>query len=77
VNVHSLRLPGLISHQDVIFGSPGELLSIKHDSFNMDCFLKGINLSLKFVSSLDHLLIGLDKVLGLGAKEKECAGTLS
>ena len=77
VNVHSLRLPGLISHQDVIFGSPGELLSIKHDSFNMDCFLKGINLSLKYVSSIDHLIIGLDKVLGFGAEEKECAGTLS
>lgn len=77
VNVHSLRLPGLISHQDVIFGSPGELLSIRHDSFNMDCFLKGIVLSLKHVGTIDHLVLGLDKVLGLGTSEKECAGTLS
>lgn len=76
VNIHSLRLPGLISHQNVIFGSPGELLSINHDSFNMDCFLKGIHLSLKYVGSIDHLVLGLDKVLGLGAKEKECAGTV-
>ncbi|MBX9687995.1 MAG: 4-hydroxy-tetrahydrodipicolinate reductase [Candidatus Obscuribacterales bacterium] len=73
VRVHSLRLPGLISHQEVIFGSPGELLTVRHDSFNMDCFLKGILLSLKYVCTIDELQIGLDKVLGLGQKEKECA----
>lgn len=73
VRVHSLRLPGLISHQEVIFGSPGELLTVRHDSFNMDCFLSGILMSLRFVSSIDHLLIGLDNVLGLADKSKsEC-----
>ncbi len=72
VRVHSLRLPGLISHQEVIFGAQGELLTVRHDSFNMDCFLMGIMLSLKFVSTIDHLEVGLDKVLGLGEKEREC-----
>lgn len=73
VRVHSLRLPGLISHQEVIFGAPGELLTVRHDSFNMDCFLKGIVLSLKYAEKLDRLVVGLDKVLGLGAEEKACA----
>lgn len=66
VRVHSLRLPGLISHQDVIFGAPGELLSIKHDSFNTDCFLKGIALALKAVTNLNCLVVGLDKIMDIG-----------
>ncbi len=73
VRVHSLRLPGLISHQEVIFGGPGELFTIRHDSFNMDCFLKGIGLSLSFVMGIDHLVLGLDNVLGLGAQERATA----
>ena len=63
IRVHSLRLPGLISHQDVIFGSDGELLTIRHDSFNTNCFLRGITLSLKAVMQLDELKIGLETIL--------------
>lgn len=75
VRVHSLRLPGLISHQEVIFGSPGELLTVRHDSFNMDCFLNGIVLSLRFVNSIDELVIGLDNVLGLGNTKARVAAS--
>lgn len=63
VRVHSLRLPGLISHQEVIFGSEGELLTIRHDSFNTKCFLEGIKLSLQYVMGLEKLVVGLDSVL--------------
>ncbi len=63
IRVHSLRLPGLISHQDVIFGSDGELLTIRHDSFNTNCFLRGITLSLKAVMQLNELKIGLETIL--------------
>ncbi len=63
IRVHSLRLPGLISHQDVIFGSDGELLTIRHDSFNTNCFLRGIALSLKAVMQLTELKIGLETIL--------------
>lgn len=66
VRIHSLRLPGLVSHQEVIFGAPGELLTVQHNSFNMDCFSKGILMSLSYVREIDHLALGLDKVLGLG-----------
>lgn len=63
VRVHSLRLPGLISHQEVFFGSDGELLTIKHDSFNTNCFLKGIALSIKEVMKLSELKVGLESIL--------------
>ncbi len=63
IRVHSLRLPGLISHQEVLFGSEGELLSIRHDSFNTSCFTKGIVLALKKVRSLNGFQIGLEHVL--------------
>jgi 4-hydroxy-tetrahydrodipicolinate reductase len=63
IRVHSLRLPGLISHQDVIFGSDGELLTIRHDSFNTNCFLRGIALSLRAVMQLTELKIGLETIL--------------
>ena len=63
VRVHSLRLPGLISHQEVIFGSAGELLTIRHDSFNTDCFLSGIKMSIHAVVNLKTLLVGLDSIM--------------
>jgi 4-hydroxy-tetrahydrodipicolinate reductase len=67
VRVHSLRLPGLISHQEVIFGGDGELLTLRHDSFNTNCFIKGILLALKSVINLDRLVLGLDAVLPPGS----------
>ena len=63
VRIHSLRLPGLISHQEVIFGGPGELLKIKHDSFNVDCFTNGIKMSLNAVMQLNELVVGLENIL--------------
>jgi 4-hydroxy-tetrahydrodipicolinate reductase len=68
IRVHSMRLPGLISHQEVYFGSEGELLTIRHDSFNTECFNKGILLALKKVRSLNGFVMGLEKLLpGLNA----------
>jgi len=63
IRVHSLRLPGLISHQEVLFGSEGELLSVRHDSFNTDCFARGIVLALKAVRGLQGFQVGLDKIM--------------
>lgn len=67
VRIHSLRLPGLISHQEVIFGAPGELLTVRHDSFNTDCFIKGIEMALRAVMNMDHMVVGLENVLNLNA----------
>jgi 4-hydroxy-tetrahydrodipicolinate reductase len=67
LRVHSLRLPGLISHQEVLFGGPGELLKVTHDSFNTDCFSKGILLAIHKTQSLPGLTIGLENVLPLSS----------
>lgn len=63
--VHSLRLPGVLSHQEVFFGSAGEMLTIRHDSFNTECFIKGIFLALQSVLKLKDLRIGLEEILKL------------
>jgi 4-hydroxy-tetrahydrodipicolinate reductase len=74
VRIHSLRLPGLISHQEVIFGSPGELLTIRHDSFNTDCFLRGIKMSIQAIGELDELIVGLDHLLNLDKRKEKIGG---
>lgn len=63
VRMHSLRLPGLISHQEVLFGAEGELLSIRHDSFNTKCFVEGERLAINHVMTVDKLVVGLDQIL--------------
>ena len=77
VRIHSLRLPGLISHQDVIFGSPGELLTIRHDSFNTDCFLRGIKMSIQAIGEMDELVVGLDSLLNLDKRKEKIGGRAS
>ncbi len=61
VRVHSIRMPGVLSHQDVIFGSDGEMLTIRHDSFNTSCFNPGIKLAIRSVMKLTTLAVGLDQ----------------
>jgi 4-hydroxy-tetrahydrodipicolinate reductase len=77
IRVHSLRLPGLISHQEVIFGSAGELLTLRHDSFNTDCFMKGIKMAIEAVIDLDHLVVGLDKVMNSAERREKIGGRAS
>jgi 4-hydroxy-tetrahydrodipicolinate reductase len=47
IHVHSVRLPGLVAHQEVLFGEKGQLLTLRHDSFDRTCFMAGIALSVK------------------------------
>lgn len=63
VRIHSMRLPGMISHQEVLFGAEGELLTIKHDSFNTKCFVEGERMALTHVMSINKLVVGLDQIL--------------
>ncbi len=74
IRVHCLRLPGLLSHQEVIFAAEGELFTIRHDSFNTSCFKKGILMCLQAVVKLDRLVVGLDHLLELKLKPKEVQG---
>jgi 4-hydroxy-tetrahydrodipicolinate reductase len=64
VPIHSVRLPGLVAHQEVIFGGPGEVLTIRHDTTSREAFIPGVLLALERVSSLPAgLTLGLDTLL--------------
>jgi 4-hydroxy-tetrahydrodipicolinate reductase len=63
IHVHSIRLPGLLAHQEVLFGSLGETLKIRHDSLSRECFMPGVILSVRKVKSLSGVVIGLDKIM--------------
>jgi 4-hydroxy-tetrahydrodipicolinate reductase len=63
VHVHSVRLPGYVAHQQVIFGSPGETLTLRHDSTDRVSFMPGVLLAIRKVGALDGLTVGLDSLL--------------
>jgi 4-hydroxy-tetrahydrodipicolinate reductase len=64
--IHSVRLPGLLAHQEVLLGNPGELLSIRHDQNDRSAFVPGILLAIRSVGSqTEPVTIGLEGLLGL------------
>lgn len=65
VHVHSVRLPGLVAHQEVIFGGKSELLTIKHDSFHREAFMHGLRIAIEKVMDKQELVYGLEHVLDL------------
>ena len=63
VPIHSVRLRGLIAHQEVLLGSPGEVLTIRHDSLNRESFMPGVVLAVREVGARPGLTIGIDPLL--------------
>jgi 4-hydroxy-tetrahydrodipicolinate reductase len=63
VRIHSIRLPGLVAHQEVIFGGPGEGLTIRHDSFDRASFVQGVALALRKIGSQPQFVQGIDSFL--------------
>ncbi len=63
VPIHSLRLPGFLACQEVVFGNQGETLTIKHNSIDRNCFMPGIVLACQKVTQLTTLLYGLESIL--------------
>jgi 4-hydroxy-tetrahydrodipicolinate reductase len=63
VAIHSVRLPGSVAHQEVIFGAPGETLTIKHDSIDRVSFMPGVLIAIKKVASKPGLTVGLEHLL--------------
>jgi 4-hydroxy-tetrahydrodipicolinate reductase len=62
--IHSVRLPGLVAHQEVIFGGPGQTLTIRHDSIDRQSFMPGVLLAVRRVGSLERSpTIGLEHLL--------------
>ena len=65
VTIHSVRLPGLVAHQEVLFGGLGQTLSIRHDTTGRESFMPGILLAVKEVMRREELVVGLDELIGL------------
>ncbi len=66
VPVHSVRLPGLVAHQEVVFGASGETLTIRHDTTDRTAFIPGVLLAVRTVAAQpDPVTVGLESLLGL------------
>jgi len=65
VRIHSVRLPGLVAHEEIIFGGLGQTLTIRHDCMDRVSFMPGVLMAVKAVSTRPGLTVGLDALLGL------------
>jgi 4-hydroxy-tetrahydrodipicolinate reductase len=63
IRIHSVRLPGLIAHQEVIFGAPGQIYTLRHDTSDRSCYMPGVLLAIRKVTQLKSLVYGLEKIL--------------
>jgi len=63
IPIHAVRLPGLVAHEQIIFGDLGETLTLRHDSMDRQCFMRGVVLACKKVSKLKELAYGLEAIL--------------
>ena len=63
MHIHSVRLPGLIAHQQVLFGSDGQTLTIRHDSYHRGSFMSGVKIAVETVMKLDSFVYGLENIL--------------
>lgn len=65
IPLHSVRLPGLLAHEEVLFGTVGQTLRLRHDTISRECYMPGVLLAVKEVMKFEGLKVGLENVLGL------------
>ncbi len=65
IHIHSVRLPGLVAHQEVLFGGQGQTLLIRHDSISRESFMPGVIMAIKEAPKIRGLVYGLDRLMGL------------
>jgi 4-hydroxy-tetrahydrodipicolinate reductase len=63
IHIHSVRLPGLLAHEEVIFGDLGQSLTLRHDTYHREAFMPGVILACKKVMELDDLVYGLEHII--------------
>lgn len=63
IQIHSVRMPGYIASQEVIFGASGQILKIRHDSMDRTCYMKGVIMAIKHVIANDDFVYGLENIL--------------
>jgi 4-hydroxy-tetrahydrodipicolinate reductase len=63
IPIHSVRLPGLLAHQEIIFGAPGQIYTLRHDTSDRACYMPGVLLGIRKVTEFKSLVYGLEKLL--------------
>ena len=63
IHIHSVRMPGYIASQEVIFGSSGQIMTIRHDSMDRKCYMQGVMLAIKHVAEDNDFIYGLDNIM--------------
>lgn len=63
IRIHSVRLPGLIAHQEIIFGASGQIYTLRHDTSDRSCYMPGVLLAIRKITELKSLVYGLEKIL--------------
>ena len=65
IPIHSVRLRGLFAHQEVLYGTAGQSLSLRHDTYDRTCYMPGVLLAVKHVAERPGLTVGIEPLLGL------------
>lgn len=63
IHIHSVRMPGYMASQEVLFGANGQILSIRHDSTNRECYMPGVLLSIRYIMDKGGFVYGLDNIM--------------
>ena len=63
IQIHSVRMPGFVASQEVIFGSDGQILKIHHDTINRECYMSGVELAIKYLYENNKFIYGLENIL--------------
>jgi 4-hydroxy-tetrahydrodipicolinate reductase len=69
IPIHSVRLPGFVASEEVVFGGQGQTLTLRHDTINRECFVPGVILAIKEVVNIKGLVYGLEKLLHLEERQ--------
>ncbi len=64
IHIHSVRMPGYMASQEVLFGSDGQILSLRHDSTNRECYMPGVLMAIRYAAEHNEFVYGLEKIMG-------------
>ncbi len=63
IHIHSIRMPGYIASQEVLFGANGQVMSLRHDSMNRECYMDGVLLATRYVANNNEFIYGLENII--------------
>ena len=64
IHIHSVRMPGYIASQEVLFGANGQVMTLRHDSMNRECYMGGVLLATRYVAENNNFVYGLENIMG-------------